>query len=347
MDRVLTVSARRYEPDTWGMPGYDDRHVRNTLIDSGLVSTIDSFYFTEHRDVGGDLLDCCNRFQPQVIMLSINSWPLECSGPPTVEYFNIIRREFVIPIVMFWFDIYADQVVELLVRYASIADLHVIFGAYPGSHSLLPTGIKYIYTGLPFENHYSELLSINRDIDIGFLGTTWQNRLSYIASLSSRGLNVYTTGGLLPTNSAIAAHSKENTSWILYANYLEYISRLKISLNFALLPEGRSQVRARVWETLLCKTLLLEEGNPTTSKYFSPYIDYVPFNSVDDLVYKVSYYLSHEEERDTIRQQGWDTVNKYYSATVFWTSVFNILNDLKSCVTGTIYNKDYFEHHWS
>ena len=343
MDRVLTVSARKHEPDTWGMPGYDDRHVKNTLIDSSLIPIVEGFYFSEYANPEAALLAYCSRFQPQAIMLSINNWPPEKSGPPTVKAFQILKSQFNIPITMFWFDIHVQQFVQLLINYSSIADLHVMFGAHTTSHIPLPTGIKYIYAGLPFENCYSNLPNVNKDIDIGFLGTSWKNRAPYITALSERGFNIYTAGGLLPKDSTIVPYSKENTSWMPYTDYLALISRLKISLNFSQLAEGRSQVRARVWETLLCRSLLFEEDNLTTPEYFTPYIDYVPFNSVEDLIFKIEYYLEHEEECDNIRYQGWETVNKCYSATVFWQNIFNILDDLESCITGTIYNKGHLE----
>ena len=344
MERVLTVSARRYEPDVWGMPGYDDRHVRNTLIDSGLVKNVESFYFSEYKDPNTSLIKYCEVVKPQAIMLSINNWPPDSTGPPSVDTFSELNKKLAIPIVMFWFDIHVTQFINMLRKYSDITDLHIIFGADQSSHIPLSQDINYVYAGLAFENCYFSLLDVSKDIDVGFLGTLWKERIGYITGLVSRGFNVYTAGGVLTDEKIIVPESKDVSRWITYKEYLELISRMKVSLNFALLEGGKYQVRARVWETLLGKTLLLEEDNPVTCRYFTPYEDYVPFSGIDDLAEKIEYYLRNSIERDIIRVQGWKTVVDLYNPTRLWKSIFDEVDSLPSHNPGILWNKSYFNN---
>jgi len=109
----------------------------------------------------------------------------------------------------------------------------------------------------------------------------------------------------------------------------------------------RYQVGARVWEALWLRTFLLEEENPVTASYFDPYVDYVPFTTLQDLADKIRYYLENEEERDRIRMHGRATVEKYYNARIYWENVFEtigIQSDTKHCHRpGEIWNKEYLD----
>jgi len=113
----------------------------------------------------------------------------------------------------------------------------------------------------------------------------------------------------------------------------------------------RYMPRARVWEALWLRTFLLEEDNPVTSLYFEPYIDYVPFTTLRDLVDKIRYYLENDEERDRIRMQGRATVEKYHNARIYWENLFDAIG-IQSAThydhhPGEIWNKAYFDNWYS
>ena len=112
--------------------------------------------------------------------------------------------------------------------------------------------------------------------------------------------------------------------------------------------ETRYQVRSRVWEVLWCQTFLLEEDNPVTGLYFEPYVDYVPFTTLQDLVDKIRYYLENDEERDRIRMHGRATVEKYYNSRIYWENLFETIG-IQSARhydhhPGEIWNKAYLSH---
>lgn len=48
----------------------------------------------------------------------------------------------------------------------------------------------------------------------------------------------------------------------------------------------------------------MENENPQTRCYFTPGEDYVSFNSEDDLMDKIKYFLEHEDERLEIAAWG-------------------------------------------
>ena len=116
----------------------------------------------------------------------------------------------------------------------------------------------------------------------------------------------------------------------------------------ALLKKPRYFAQAKVWEVLWLRTFLLEEDNPVTRKYFEPYVDYVPFTSVKDLVDKIRYYLENEEERNRIRMHGRATVEKYYNARIYWENLFETIGIPSARQyhhhPGEVWNKAHFDN---
>ena len=49
---------------------------------------------------------------------------------------------------------------------------------------------------------------------------------------------------------------------------------------------------------------------------FTPGEDLVVYESLEDLVEKVQYYLGHEEERKQIAMRGYETVKQYHTYDV-------------------------------
>ena len=87
----------------------------------------------------------------------------------------------------------------------------------------------------------------------------------------------------------------------------------------------REMIRSRLLEALWCRTFILEEYSPVTESFFIPYSDYVPFYTLKDLVEKIRYYLWSAPERDRIRLHGRATMEKYYSAHVYWQNIFEYI----------------------
>ena len=116
----------------------------------------------------------------------------------------------------------------------------------------------------------------------------------------------------------------------------------------ASVKKPREMTRMRVYEALWCRTFLLEEYNAITTRYFEPYVDYVPFTTFNDLVDKIRYYLENDDERDRIRLQGRATIEKYYSARLYWENIFETIgipsDNPFQHQPGEIWNKEHFEN---
>lgn len=59
----------------------------------------------------------------------------------------------------------------------------------------------------------------------------------------------------------------------------------------------KSGIPQRAFDIMGCGGLLMSNYQPELAEYFIPGEDLVLYDSVDDLIQKIDYYLSHEEER--------------------------------------------------
>ena len=191
---------------------------------------------------------------------------------------------------------------------------------------------------VPVEEYYRYMSRLKIVLDFSSLGAREYNP----AILSDRGRvweALYWLASRLKTWSLALAKNPFKAK--------DIIPTLKSTAQ-VLLKKPRYMTRSRVWETLWLRTFLLEEDNPVTSVYFEPYVDYVPFTTLQDLVDKIRYYLENDEERDRIRMHGRATVEKYYNSRIYWENLFETLG-IQSARhydhhPGEIWNKAYLSH---
>jgi spore maturation protein CgeB len=82
-------------------------------------------------------------------------------------------------------------------------------------------------------------------------------------------------------------------------------SRSKISLGFTTVAEGLiKQVRLRDFEAPMSGAFYMVERFNDLAEFFDPGKEVVFFDSPDDLLDKVRYYLGHDAERRRIREAG-------------------------------------------
>lgn len=85
----------------------------------------------------------------------------------------------------------------------------------------------------------------------------------------------------------------------------------KINLNLTL-RSIRTGIPLRVWDILAAGGFCLTNYQPELLMYFENGKDLVIFESVDDLVQKIGYYLEHEDERKAIAENGYRKVKKLH-----------------------------------
>lgn len=81
----------------------------------------------------------------------------------------------------------------------------------------------------------------------------------------------------------------------------------KINLNISRVFCNES-LTMRVFDVLACKSFLLSDYKQDFVEYFNPEKDLVLYSSINELAEKIDYYLTHEEERLIIAENGFKNV---------------------------------------
>lgn len=149
-------------------------------------------------------------------------------------------------------------------------------------------------------------LNIEKDIDVSFLGDCTKNdRMQYIDYLIKNGVNVETFGngsknGFVERSeiSKIYSRSKINLNLSKLDN-LNWINKDEPLLNRIRTFKGR------IDEICLTKSFVLSEYAPNLKFYFDTDTEIAIFDTKEELLDKICYYLTHNEEREKIALNGY------------------------------------------
>ena len=98
----------------------------------------------------------------------------------------------------------------------------------------------------------------------------------------------------------------------------------KINLNITL-RSIKSGIPLRCMEIMSCGGFLLTNFQSDFFKHFVAGEDFVYFESNDDMLQKIDYYLTHEKERTSIAESGYQKVVKNHSYEAIFQQIFNII----------------------
>lgn len=171
------------------------------------------------------------------------------------------------------------------------------------------------------EESFSDLGLIFQTTVLGFKIAEVQRRRALIELSKYFHVNVY-------SNSDVSDLVR-----VQYMGSVDYWSEMpkvfresKINLNFTI-PNIKSGIPLRIWDVLGSKGFLLTNYQAEIPLYFKEGEDLVCFDGAEDLREKVTYYLSHEEERKQIAENGYRKVKEYHTYVNRITEMLNILEE--------------------
>ncbi len=124
-----------------------------------------------------------------------------------------------------------------------------------------------------------------------------------LKKISSRYPLTLYTGSKLPD--ALMTVNIKNMGYADYEKEMPYIfHNSKINLNITS-KSIESGIPLRVFDILSCGGFYLTNYQPEIAEMFEDGVDLVTYTDMDDLMWKVAYYLAHEEERVAIAKQGY------------------------------------------
>lgn len=151
-----------------------------------------------------------------------------------------------------------------------------------------------------------------------------QERLRYLKALSEHfNVDLYTGSD---TYSMPLIHNrgfaKTNTEMPIIFH------QSKINLNLTA-KSIRSGLSLRIFDILGCEGFLITNYQAELPEHFNIGEDLEAYTSLDDLMGKCEYYLSHDKERREIAHNGFEKVKKYHTYDIRLTQMLEIAFGLK------------------
>lgn len=295
----------------------EEHMVAGPLKSAGVADVVEYFFDPGGRRSAfrdGELVDLVSRAQPDLMVLS--SYDCTDIAHPSFQVLKAVRQKCGIPLIVIWPDTTGEIARRQCAQMVNHVDLNVLLdsdvlaGHFTGRNNFLRLWAPLDYSVF----HPGD----SQDIPVSFVGSTGHYRdirRKFLDYLKVQGINVFWSGGQAEQRMDLA-------------KYAEVIRRSKISLNFSQSVGNENQLKARVFEILFSRSLLLENRNSETSRALTPMVDYVEFDSEEDLRDKVRYFLAHEDERKEIANNGYVKATQQFNHKVFWDKILDKLRAL-------------------
>lgn len=170
------------------------------------------------------------------------------------------------------------------------------------------------------EHHYTK---------VGFVGSYEEPRASYIAYLIENGIPVSVTGaGWVDQRYWNIIQPFYKGPFVYGDDYIKALCGMDIALHF-LRHANRDEQDSRTFEIPSCSVFMLAEKSNAHLSLFEDKKEAVFFETKEELLEKVKYYLTNEEERNKIAEAGLERCkNSGYSHKDRMEYVVNKIIDL-------------------
>lgn len=161
--------------------------------------------------------------------------------------------------------------------------------------------------------------------DVTFIGNPYMDRKQIISRLKTDGINVNCYGqGWNKTISDIKIRKIINDS--------------KICLNFSKSKGKKKQTKARIFEITGLETFCLTETSSELKRYFKINKEIVSFDTYDELLKKINFYLKNQVSRNKISKAGFKKCKNFYSYSKILHKILSQIKEKKKKLTP---KKDY------
>lgn len=132
--------------------------------------------------------------------------------------------------------------------------------------------------------------------------------LNSIADSIDYKVHLFTQSDTEDMNKNIHVHGGVSTLVEMPAVFRQ--SRINLNITMRSIQTGIPQ---RVWDVLACRGFLITNDQPEISEYFRVGYHLETYRNEEELIDKIKYYLSHEDERIDIAQRGYELVSEKHT----------------------------------
>ncbi|TRZ92017.1 MAG: glycosyltransferase family 1 protein [Methanosarcinales archaeon] len=308
---------------------------------NGIKAHSGNYYYVDY--IHQYFIDGKDKFEKQIEELVVDK-KIDCiffiwwSCDLTFDLRFIEKLSSLTTIVINYFD--TEYFFEGVDRYyAQLADL-VILPDCLARYKYEQLNINALTTFAMYDrNFYIKNDSVNKSIDVSFVGNLKQsNRKEYVDYLKMHGISVKTYG------------VGSDNGFVSFEEMVNIFNKSKINLNFTAISDSKNYVikppiinqrikqsKGRPIEIALSGGFVLSEYAPGIEEMFSIGREIDVFNTKEELLEKIEYYLSNENKRAEIAARGYAMALRSYDSVSGFENVFNRIKYLGRSKNKTIY----------
>lgn len=266
----------------------------------------DESFTVYHKHIDSIVLDYLQKYPVDIVIFTMmGATPML----PSASLFQSLKKTN-IPVYTIFSDTGPGWGLQTINSIGNHATKHISvdFPSYPCGFDF-PKRDNQIYLWTPMDKDIY-FKPDKKDVEVSFIGSTrYCGREQILRVVKSEVPNLIIDGG-------------QRESRLTPEECAQKIRRSYIIINFAQSPGMFHQVKGRVCETISTGGLLLESQNSSTSRLLKAGIEYVEFNTIQDLIDKIKYFCSHEKERDEIANNGHQAFQTRMNNQIFWDNIF-------------------------
>lgn len=174
----------------------------------------------------------------------------------------------------------------------------------------------------------SNILAHERDIDVIFIGALHLNKMPLLAAVKKAFGRRMRFHGLANTKKNVYFNLKYGfPGWVTSVPFSQYVplyQRAKIGINVH--NRGDYTVGGyRLFDLPANGVMQISDGGQFLDQFFSVGEEVVSYKDADELIDKVKYYLSHDEERERIALNGFRRVRRDYGISTLLRKAVDII----------------------
>ncbi|MCT7516354.1 glycosyltransferase family protein [Aliarcobacter cryaerophilus] len=209
------------------------------------------------------------------------------------------------------YNIYYIQSVDYIVTHESQESLQL--------YSNLGTKANF-FPNYPSYQFYKSKAIFNKEFnyDVTFIGTNLADRNIFYNAIKEKFFVKFFGNGW-------------NNKYVNTDDMISIFHSSKISLNFTKTIDNKdnNQLKGRMFDICMAGGFLLTEYFPEIEQYYISGEEIETFTTTNELIEKITYYLTHEQERKRIQKAGFEKTKLLYSHETAWKK---FLNDIQNSI---------------
>jgi len=130
-----------------------------------------------------------------------------------------------------------------------------------------------------------------KEIGLHYIGSATRNRGDWLRAASMLGI---------PMKAIM--HGREKATAPDFEGYLKFLTDALMIFNTGHMYPTMSCVTGRVFEAIYAQALLFEEVESDINDFFVPFVHYIPYSNIHELVQLAQFFILHPDQRCQHRQ---------------------------------------------